>query len=68
MGSIVLVCKGLDIIHHSITIGNIKANRQVERTIWILKDCTQCSLTKEPAFFWKQHLALPLLLLYITAS
>ena len=34
----------------------------------MLKNCIQKSLTKELASFWMNHLALVLLLLYITAS
>ena len=34
----------------------------------MLKDRIQCSLMKEPAYFWTNHLALAFLLLCITAS
>ena len=60
--------KGLGIIHHHITIGNSKANGQVEWMIRTLKDCIQCGLTKVPATFWMNCLALALLLLHITVS
>ena len=63
VGSFAQLCKGLGIIHHHITVGNSKANRQVKRTIRTLKDCIQRSLTKMPATFWTSHLALALLLL-----
>ena len=62
------LCKGLGIVHHHITIGNSKANGQVEWIIKTLKDCIRCGLTKAPATFWMNHLASVLLLLYITAS
>ena len=62
-GSFAQLCKGLGIIHHHITIGNSKANRQVEWMIRMLKDCIQRGLTKAPATFWMNHLALALLLL-----
>ena len=62
------LCKGLGIIHHHITISNSKANGQVGWMIRMLKDCIQCSLTKVPATFWMNHLALALLLLCMTAS
>ena len=67
-GSFAQLCKGLGIIHHHITIGNSKANGQVERTIRTLKDCIRRSLTKMPATFWTNHLAPALLLLQMTAS
>ena len=67
-GSFAWLCKGLGIVHHHITIGNSKANGQVEWTIRMLKDCSRCSLTKAPATFWMNHLALALLLLYMIAS
>ena len=38
-GSFAQLCKGLGIVHHHITIGNSKANGQVEWTIRMLKDC-----------------------------
>ena len=68
VGSLAYLCKGLGIIHHHITIGNSKANGQVEQIIRMLKDYIWHSLTKEPKSFWINHLALDLLLLYITAS
>ena len=68
VGSFAWLCKGLGIIHHHITIGNSKANGQVKRTIRKLKDCIRRSLTKTPATFWSNHLALALLLLCMTAS
>ena len=37
-GSFAQLCKGLGIVQHHTTIGNRKANGQVERTIWKLKD------------------------------
>ena len=67
-GSFAQLCKGLGIIHHHITIGNSKANGQVERMIRTLKDCIQHSLTKMPTTFWTNHLALALLLLCMTVS
>ena len=60
------MCKGLGIIHYHITVGKSKANGKVEQTIRMLKDCIQYGLTKEPAPFWTNHLALALLLLYMT--
>ena len=38
-GSFTLLYKGLGIIHHHITIGNGKANGQVEWTIRMFKNC-----------------------------
>ena len=67
-GSFAWLCKGLGIVHHHITIGNSKANGQVEQTIRMLKDCIRRSLTKTPATFWMNHLALALLLLHMTVS
>ena len=63
VGSFARLCKGLGIIHHHITIGNSKANGQVKWTIRMLKDCIRRGLTKTPATFWTNHLALALLLL-----
>ena len=68
VGSFAWLCKGLGIIHHHITVGNSKANGQVEWTIKMLKDCIWHGLTKEPATFWMNHLALALLLLCMTAG
>ena len=67
-GSFARLCKGLGIIHHHITVGNSKANGQVKRTIRTLKDCIRRGLTKTPATFWTNHLALALLLLRMTVS
>ena len=67
-GSFAWLCKGLGIVHHHITIGNSKANGQVEQTIRILKDCIWHGLTKAPTTFWMNHLALALLLLCMTVS
>ena len=68
IGSFAWLCKGLGIIHHCITVGNSKANGEVERTIRTLKDCIWHGLTKAPATFWMNHLASALLLLHMTAS
>ena len=68
VGSFARLCKGLGIVHHHITIGNSKANGQVEQTIRMLKDCIRRGLTKMPATFWMNHLAPALLLLHMTAS
>ena len=62
------LCKGLGIVHHHITVGNSKANRQVEWMIRMLKDCIRHGLTKMPTTFWTNHLALALLLLCMTVS
>ena len=67
-GSFARLCKGLGIVHHHITIGNSKANRQVEWMIRMLKDCIWCSLTKVPTTFWMNYLALALLLLHMKVS
>ena len=37
-GCLVWISVGLGIIHYYITIGKSKANGQVERIIWMLKD------------------------------
>ena len=68
VGSFALLCKGLGIVHHHITIGNSKANGQVEWMIRTLKVYVQCGLTKEPTIFWMNHLASALLILYMTVS
>ena len=68
VGSFAWLCKGLGIVHHHITIGNSKANEQGERMIRTLKDCIWRGLTKKPATFWTNHLALALLLLCMTVS
>ena len=67
-GSFAQLCKGLGIVHHHITVGNSKANGQVEWTIRTLKDCIRRSLTKTPTTFWTNHLAPVLLLLRMTVS
>ena len=67
-GSFGWLCKELGMVDHHITIGNSKTNRQVERTIQMPKDCIQRGLTKEPAPFWMNHLALAQLLLCIRAN
>ena len=68
VGSFARLCKGLGIVHHYITIGNSKANGQVELKIRTFKDCIWHGLTKMPTTFWTNHLALVLLLLHMTAS
>ena len=67
-GSFAELCKELGIVHHHITVGNSKANRQVLQMIRMLKDCIWHGLTKAPTTFWMNHLALALLLLHMTAS
>ena len=67
-GSFAWLCKGLGIVHYHITIGNSKTNGQVERMIRMLKDCIRHGLTKVSTAFWTNHLALDLLLLYMTVS
>ena len=68
VGRFAQFCKGLGIIHYFITIGNSKANGQVEQTIKMLKDCIWHGLTKVLTTFWTKHLALALLLLCMTVS
>ena len=51
VGSFAWLCKGLGIIHHHITIGNSKANGQVEWMIRTLKDSIRCNLNKTPTTF-----------------
>ena len=68
MGSFAQFCKGLGIVHHHITVGNSKANGQVEKMIKTLQNCIWCSLIKEPASFWTNHFAPALLLLCMTVS
>ena len=58
VGSFAWLCKGLNIIYRYITVGNSKANGQVERTIWILRNCIQHGLMKEPTSFWIKPLGL----------
>ena len=67
-GSFAWLCKRLGTIHCYITVGNSKANGQVEWTMRMLKDYIWNSFKKEPASFWMNHLALTLLLLHMTAS
>ena len=67
-GSFAWLCKGLGIVHHHITIGNSKANGQVEWMIRTLKDCIHVQPDQVPTTFWMNHLALALLLLYMTVS
>ena len=68
VGSLAWLCKGLGIVHYHITVGNSKTNKQVEWMIRTLKDCIQHGLTKAPATYWMNHLALALLLLHMIAS
>ena len=51
VGSFAWLCKRLGIVHYHITIGNSKANRQVEWIIRTLKDCIWHGLIKEPVTF-----------------
>ena len=67
-GSFARLCKTLAIAHHRITVGNSKANGQVERTIRTLKDVLRRGLTKEPASYWSNHLAPALAMLRFTPS
>ena len=68
VGSFAWLFKGLGIFHYHITMGNSKANEQVEWTISMLKDRIWHGLMKEPASFWMNHLASALLLLCMTVS
>ena len=68
VGSFAWLCKGLGIFHHHITIGNSRANGQVKWMTRMLKDYIRRGLTKMPATFWTNHLALVLLLLHMTVS
>ena len=67
-GSFHRLCKALGIVHHRITVGNSKANGQVERTIRTLKEVIRRGLTKEPATFWSNHLGPALAMLRFTSS
>ena len=67
-GSFHRLCKALGIAHHRITVGNSKANGQVERTIRTLKEVIRRGLTKEPATFWSNHLGPALAMLRFTSS
>ena len=62
-GSLVQLYKGLGIVYHHITIINSKANRQVEKIIWILKEYHLIWLAKGA-----NHLALAPLLMCMIAS
>ena len=68
VGNFGQLCKELSIVHHHTTVGNTKANGQVEWRIRTLKDCMQCGLMKEPAPLWMNHLASALLLLHMTVN
>lgn len=67
-GSFHRLCQGLGIAHHHITVGNSKANGQVERTIRTLKETMRRGLTKDHTSFWSNHLGPALALLRFTPS
>ena len=67
-GSFSRLCKGLGIVHHRITVGNSKANGQVERTIRTIKDGLRRGLTRHATSYWSDHLPAVLLMLRHTAS
>ena len=67
-GSLHRLCTSLGIAHNRITVGNSKANGQVERVIRTLKETIRRGLTKEPASYWSNHLAPALAMLRFTPS
>ena len=62
------MCSALGIVHNRITVGNSKANGQVERTIRTLKETIRRGLTKDPATFWSNHLPPALAMLRFTSN
>jgi len=49
--------------HDHITVGNSKANGQVERTIRTIKEVIRKGLTEDPESFWSDHLPAALIVL-----
>ena len=62
------LCKASGIVHRRITVGNSKANGQVERMIRTLKEAIRRGLTKTPTFFWSDHVTAALTMLQLTSS
>ena len=67
-GSFHRLCTVLGIVHHRITVGNSKANGQVERTIRTLKESIRRGLTRSPPSYWSNHLPAALAMLRFTPS
>ena len=58
----------MGITHRRITVGNSKANGQVERTIRTLKEAIRRGMTRDPRSYWSNHLAPALAMLRFTPN
>ena len=67
-GSFHRLCTAMGIAHNRITVGNSKANGQVERTIRTLKETIRRGLTKDGASYWSNHLGPALAMMRFTPS
>ena len=67
-GSLHRLCNSLGITHRRITVGNSKANGQVERTIRTLKEAIRRGMTRDPRSYWSNHLAPALAMLRFTPN
>ena len=55
-GSFEALCRSSGIVHRHITVGNSRANGQVERTIRTIKDIVRKCLSDHSDSFWSDHI------------
>lgn len=67
-GSLHRLCESLGIQHNRITVGNSKANGQVERTIRTLKETIRRGLVRDPHSYWSNHVAPALAMMRFTPN
>lgn len=61
------MCAALGVKHRRITVGNSRANGQVERTIRTIKDVIRKMQSEHANTFWSDHLPTALMALRFTA-
>lgn len=66
-GQFKLLCQALGITHRQITVGNSRANGQVERAIRTIKDVTRRMMSEAENTFWSDHVPTALMAMRFTA-
>ena len=67
-GSLHCLCQSLGFEHHRITVGNNKANRQVEHAIKTLKETIRRGLTQDPHSYWSNYVVPALAMMRFTPN
>ena len=65
-GSFSQLCSGLGIKHVRITVGNSKANGQIERVFRVIKEVVSKGMAADRLTYWSNHLPAALALLRFT--